>query len=108
MVPAAPPWARWSDQPGSGASLSLPCRRFRRVPAGLRLDRGLDHADFVALDRVDDRLDQLLAQQRRLQAEIEQLGVDRVVVVLFLLDPRVVVVLDLDAVAEVLTGLLDE
>src|SRR3954468_22112120 len=90
------------------AALRLACRRFRRVPAGLRLDRGLDHAAFVALDRVDDRLDQLLAQQRRLEAEVEQLGVDRVVVVLFLLDPRVLVVLGLDAVAEVLAGLLDE
>src|SRR3954452_22229599 len=90
------------------AALRLACRRFRRVPAGLRLDRGLDHAAFVALDRVDDRLDQLLPEQRRLEAEVEQLGVDRVVVVLFLLDPRVLVVLNLDAVAEVLAGLLDE
>src|SRR5215213_6426809 len=90
------------------ASLGLACRRFRRVPAGLRIDGRLDHAAFVALDRVDDRLDQLLAEEGRLQAEVEQLGVDRVVVVLFLLDPRVLVVLDLDAVAEVLAGLLDQ
>ena len=54
------------------------------------------------------RLDQLLAEQGRLEAEVEQLGVDRVVVVLFLLDPRVLDVLDLDRVAEVLAGGLDQ
>src|SRR3954468_812465 len=90
------------------AALRLACRRFRRIPAGLRLDRRLDHAAFVALDRVDDRLDQLLAQQRRLEAEVEELRVDRVVVVLFLLDPGVLDVVDRNPVAEVLAGLLDQ
>jgi UDP-sulfoquinovose synthase len=44
----------------------------------------------------------------RVEAEVEQRGVTRVVVVLFLLDPRVVDVLDLDRVAEVLGGMLDQ
>ena len=61
----------------------------------------LNHAALMALDRVDHRLDQLLAEQRRMKAEVKQLGVDRVVVVLFLLDPRVLAVLDLNRVAEV-------
>ena len=39
---------------------------------------------LVALDRMDHRLDQLLAEQGRLKAEVKQLGVDGVVVVLFL------------------------
>src|SRR3954471_22752366 len=67
-----------------------------RVPAGAGIDRPLDRPPLVALDHVDHRLDQLLAQQGRLEAEVEQLGVDRVVVVLFLLHPWVLVVLDLD------------
>src|SRR6187397_1515946 len=73
----------------AGAGLCLSSRGFDRVPAGVRIDRGLDRVALVTLDRVDHRLDQLLAQQGRLQAEVEQLGVDRVVVVLFLLDARV-------------------
>src|SRR3977135_3319929 len=72
------------------AGLCPASRGFRRVPAGTGVDRALDHVALVALDRVDDRLDQLLAEQRRLEAEVEQLGVDRVVVMLFLLDPGVV------------------
>src|SRR4029077_2133807 len=90
------------------AALYPASRGFCRVPARLRIDRALDHAALVALDRVDHRLDQLLAQQGRLEAEVEQLGVLGVVVVLFLLDPRVVVVLDLDGVAEVFGRVLDE
>src|ERR1051325_10804555 len=84
------------------AELSLPCRGFGRIPPGPRVDRGLDRAPFVALDRADHRLDQLLAEQGRLEPEIEQLRVLGVVVVLFLLDPRVLVVLDLHRVPEML------
>src|SRR5680860_1026139 len=67
------------------AGLCAASRGFGGVPAGARIDRALDHVALVALDRVDHRLDQLLAEQGRLQSEVEQLGVDRVVVVLFLL-----------------------
>src|SRR6476660_9424714 len=81
-------------------------RGFGRVPAGARVDRRLDRTSLVALDHVDHRLDQLLAEQGRLEAEVEQLGVDGVVVMLFLLDPRVVAMADLDRVAEMLAGML--
>jgi hypothetical protein len=43
----------------------------------VRVDRALDHPIPVALDRAQHRLHQLLAQQVRLEAEIEQLGVGR-------------------------------
>src|SRR5262249_30185983 len=91
----------------------LPCRGLELNgrgwgPARARVDRGLDYALLVALDRVDHRLDQLLADLRRSQAEVWPLGVSRVVVVLFLLAPRVVVVLDRDRIAEVLAGRLHQ
>src|SRR6188472_39493 len=75
------------------------------TPACLGIDRPLDHTPLEPLDRVDHRLDQLLAEQGRFEAEVEQLGVDRVVVVLLLLDPGVVAMLALDRLAEVLAGL---
>src|ERR1044072_4565638 len=90
------------------AGLCAASRGFGRVPAGVRIDRALDRVALIALDHVDDRLDQLLAEQGRLQAEVEQLGVDRVVVVLFLLHARVVAVLDLYRVAEVVGGERDQ
>src|SRR4051794_1304257 len=90
------------------AGLCLASRRFCRVPAGSRVDRGLDGAAFVALDHMQHRLDQLLAEKGRLEPEVEQLRVGGVVVMIFLLDPGILVVLDLDPVAEVLAGLLDE
>src|SRR4051794_17005139 len=83
--------------------LCLASRRFRRVPAGAGIDRALDRPRLVALDHVDHRLDQLLSQEGRLEAEVEQLGVDRVVVMVLLLHPRVLTVLDLDRVSEVLS-----
>src|SRR5215218_8801709 len=89
------------------AGLCLASRRFGRVPARSRVDRGLDRPSLVPLDHVDHRLDQLLAQQGGLETEVEQLRVLGVVVVLLLLDPRVLVVLDLHRVAEVLAGRLD-
>src|SRR6478735_11133062 len=88
------------------AGLCPASRRFCRVPPRQRVDVGLDHAALVTLDRVDHRLDQLLAEQGRLEPEVEQLRVLRVVVVLFLLDPGVVAVLDLHRVAEVPGGVL--
>src|SRR6478672_11692724 len=90
------------------AGLSPASRGFGGVPAGAGVDRRLDHATLVALDRVDHRLDQLLAEQGRLEAEVQQLRVDRVVVVLLLLDPRVLAVPDLDRIAEVPGAVLDE
>src|SRR5689334_9185474 len=83
------------------AGLRPPGGGLRGVPAGPRLDRALDRVALVALDDPQQRLDQLLAEEVRLQAEVEQVGVDRVVVVLFLLDPRVVDVVDRHLVAEV-------
>src|SRR5882757_2391016 len=82
--------------------------RARRVPAGARLDRALDRVALVTLDDPEHRLDQLLAEMVGLQAEVEQVGVDRVVVVLFLLDPGVVDVVDRHLVAEVPGGGLDQ
>ena len=70
-----------------------------RLPARLRRDRARDDAVLVALDRREHRLHELLAEVVRLEPEVEQLGVDRVVVVLLELDARVREVLDRDLVA---------
>src|ERR1044072_1057958 len=90
------------------AALCPASRGFRRIPSRPWIDRAFDHIALVALDHSDDRPDQLLAEQGGLQAEVEQLGVDRVVIVLFLLHTRVVAVLDLDRVTEVLASPLDQ
>src|SRR6202000_190260 len=65
--------------------LRLRGRRLARVPAGPRVDSPLERAALVGLEDPEDRLDQLLAEEFGLQAEIEQVRVHRVVVVLFLL-----------------------
>src|SRR4029079_1862192 len=65
------------------AGLCAASRGFQRVPARPRVDRALDHAVPVALEHAQHGLDQLLPEQGRLEAEIQQLGVGRVVVMLF-------------------------
>src|SRR6188472_1852356 len=72
----------------------------RRLPLRLRVDRQLDHAAAVALDRLQHRPHQLVAEVAGPQPQVEQLRVDRVVVVLLGLHPRVLEVLDLDLEAE--------
>src|SRR3954447_11539047 len=79
-----------------------------RIPAGRRLDRPADDPVLVALDRLQHRADELLAEQVGLQPEVEKLRVGGVVVVLLELDPWVGDVLDLDVVAELGAALLHE
>src|ERR1044072_7117463 len=55
-------------------ALCLASRGFGRVPAGVRIDRRLDRVALVALDRVDDGVDQLLDEQRGLAGEAGERG----------------------------------
>ena len=93
------------------ARLQSPAGRGLSLGDGLRLRRGrtsrsrsarsrLDDAVPVVGDRLQHRADQLVAQQGGLEAEVQQLVVRRVVVVLLELDARVVVVVDLDLEVE--------
>src|SRR3954452_24266172 len=77
------------------------------APPRRRHDVVGDHAVAVLRDLVEHRLHQRLRQQVRLQPEVEELGVLRVVVVLLLLEPRVVDVLDRDLEPVGLAGALD-
>src|ERR671914_2930272 len=71
-----------------------------RAPLGLGGDGARDDAIAMTLDCGEHRAYELLAEIVRLEPQLAQLGVRRVVVVLLLLDARVVEVLDLDLVAE--------
>src|ERR1700739_4816232 len=65
-----------------------------RVPAHAGLDGARDHALAVAVDRHQQRLHELIAQVVRVQPQVEQLAVDRVVVVVLRLHARVNALLD--------------
>src|ERR687888_2768768 len=84
-------------------------RRLRRpAPARLWKDVRLDHAILVSLDRGEHRLDQRLGEKVWLQPEIEELGVLRVVVMLFLLHAWVLHVFELHVEPVLLAGPLHE
>src|SRR5215213_7835085 len=97
---AAPVGERPSLRPiattaGRSMELAGAGRLLRWLPLSPRVNRGVDHPVAMARDRAQHRADQLIAEVAGLQAEIEQLGVNRVVVVLLQLDPRVFDVVDL-------------
>src|SRR3954468_13945872 len=79
-----------------------------RPPLRLGRDGTGDHAVAMTLDRGQHRAYELLAEVVRLEPQLAQLGVRRVVVVLLLLHTRVLEVLDLDVVAELRAGTLRE
>src|SRR5437870_2912503 len=80
----------------------------RGRPAGLpprrRHDVLADHSVLVLLDLLEHRLHEGLRQQVGLEAEVEELRVLRVVVVLLLLEPGVLDVVDGDLQAVLLAG----
>src|SRR5215211_4550085 len=80
------------------ASMVLPCGALLhgRPPPGGRHDVVGDHPVPVPRDLVEHRLHQRVREEVRLKAEVEELRVLRVVVVLLLLHPGVLDVVDLD------------
>src|SRR5215471_4630670 len=82
------PWSFWSRSPGCGFRLQAD------LASGSAPVDGRDHGlgpDPVreALRNLEQRLDQGVREQVRLEAELDQAGVHDVVVVALLFDPRV-------------------
>src|SRR6187200_1594664 len=85
------------------------CGLVQRRGAPLRhgVDDVLDDPILMVLDDAEHRLDQRLGEECRLQAQLEQLRVRRVVVVLLELVARVGDVVDLDVHAHLAGGMAD-
>src|SRR5208282_953594 len=92
---------RWRNRP-------IPDRIADPPPVHQRLYSVFLYSMLEILDLVENRIDQHVRQQARLEPQVDELGVLGVVVVDFGLDARVRDMLDLDAAALVLRRSLDQ
>src|SRR4051794_20633331 len=109
--PASARWAHVLIGNGLRSGLPRPLDgplKLARLPTRAGQDRPLDHAALVALDDLEHRAQELLAQVVRLEAEVVELRVGSVVVVALGLDPGIRIAVDGDLVAELGPASLDE
>src|SRR5262249_46975161 len=93
---------------GGGAALASAGSSAGRLPVRLGVDRRVDHTAAVALDRLQHRAHKLVAEIAGLEPEVQQLCVDRVVVMVLGLDAGVLEMLDVDLEADLGRGALHQ